>query len=87
MIPLAKVPYVTIQKRGIIGFNASAHAELGSPKAVELLFDKTERIIGIRGVDPNAEHAYSIRVSGGVAAPVRWTDSLTITRPSPSSLR
>jgi hypothetical protein len=23
----------------------------------------------------------------GVAAPVRWTDSLTITRPSPSSLR
>jgi hypothetical protein len=61
MVPLAKAPYVTIQKRGTLSFNASAQAALGSPVAIELLYDPEERVIGVRGVEPTVEHAYPIR--------------------------
>lgn len=61
MIPLVKTPSVTIQKRGMMSFNKAAHVALGSPKAVELLFDKTRKIIGIRPVDPEVDHAYPVR--------------------------
>lgn len=61
MIPLVKKPSVTIQKRGTLSFNKAAHVALGSPKAVELLYDKTRKIIGIRPVDPTIEHAYPMR--------------------------
>lgn len=45
---LLEEPAVTIQKRGVLSINASAYQELGRPTAVELLFDREERIIGIR---------------------------------------
>lgn len=61
MIPLVKKPSVTIQKRGTLSINQAAFVALGSPKAVELLFDKTRRIIGMRPVDPTVEHAYPMR--------------------------
>lgn len=61
MVPLKKAPYVTIQKRGTMSFNAAAHAALGNPEAVELLYDRDERIIGVRSVDPGVEHAYPLR--------------------------
>lgn len=61
MIPLVKKPSVTIQKRGTFSFNKAAFVALGSPKAVELLFDKTRKVIGIRPVDPEVEHAYPMR--------------------------
>ena len=61
LIPLVKKPSVTIQKRGILSFNKAAYVALGSPKAVELLFDKSRRIIGIRPVDPTVDHAYPMR--------------------------
>ena len=61
MIPLSKQPFVTIQKRGIMSFNAAAYAALGSPDAVELLYDPDAKIIGVRGVSPEVEHAYPIR--------------------------
>lgn len=65
MVPLIKTPYVTIQKRGTMGFNAAAHAALGSPQAIELLFDPHDRIMGVRAVDPHAQHAYPIRPNSG----------------------
>jgi hypothetical protein len=65
MVPLAKAPYVTIQKRGTMSFNAAAHAALNSPEAIELLYDPEERIIGVRGVDSSAEHAYPLRIMPG----------------------
>lgn len=61
MVPLKKAPYVTIQKRGTMSFNAAAHAALGQPEAVELLYDPSEKIIGVRKVDPAVEHAYPLR--------------------------
>jgi len=67
MVPLVKTPYVTIQRRGTMGFNAAAHAALGSPEAIEFLFDPQERVIGVRAVDPSAQHAYAIRPNNGDA--------------------
>lgn len=61
MVPLKKRPYVTIQKKGVISLNASAYHEMGEPEAVEFLFDEDAQIVGLRGVDPNVEHAYGIR--------------------------
>ncbi len=65
MVPLKAAPYVTIQKRGSMSFNRSAHAALGSPEAVELLYDPDEKIIGVRAVEATVEHAYPIRPTGG----------------------
>ena len=61
MVPLKKAPFVTIQKRGTRSFNAAAHAALGNPEAVELLYDPSEKIIGVRAVAPEVEHAYPLR--------------------------
>lgn len=65
MVPLADKPYVTIQKRGNIAMNKSAHVALGEPKAVELLYDPVEKVVGVRGVDEAVEHAYPLRSQGG----------------------
>jgi hypothetical protein len=64
MIPLVKKPSVTIQKKGTMSFNKAAQVALGSPEAVELLYDKEAKIIGIRAVDPAVEHAYPMRPQG-----------------------
>lgn len=65
MIPLARDPYVTIQRRGIISINAAAFELLGAPKAIELLYDPDEHIIGFRAVDEHEEHAYAFREASG----------------------
>ena len=61
MIPLVKQPTVTLQKRGTLSFNKAAHVAMGSPEAVELLYDRAQKIIGIRAVPPEVEHAYPMR--------------------------
>jgi hypothetical protein len=68
MIPLANQPYVTVQKRGTISMNKSAHALLGDPDAVELLYDADAKVMGFRAVPETVEHAYAIRAMGGKAA-------------------
>ncbi|TQM01618.1 hypothetical protein [Pseudonocardia kunmingensis] len=68
MVPLANQPYVTVQKRGTISMNKSAHALLGDPGAVELLYDATAKVMGFRAVAETVEHAYAIRAMGGKAA-------------------
>ena len=67
MLPLRAEPQITILRRGTISLNKSAHMALGSPAAVELLYDVDEQIIGLRPVDPRAKDAYVIRepTSGG----------------------
>lgn len=63
MVPLKREPHVTIQRRGTMSLNKSAHVALGSPDAVELLYDSTDRIVGLRPADPRADHAYPVRAS------------------------
>jgi hypothetical protein len=64
MIPLVRQPAVTIQKRGGLSFNKAAHVAIGSPEAVELMYDRDEMIIGVRPVEREVEHAYPMRPQG-----------------------
>lgn len=61
MLSLQAQPSVTVQRRGSMTLNQSALQALGQPDAVELLYDRTASIIGLRGVDPRAETAYQVR--------------------------
>lgn len=63
-VPLVKRPEVTIQASGSLSMNASAHHALGKPEAVEMLYDREQRVIGIRAVSPEAPNAYPLRAVG-----------------------
>jgi hypothetical protein len=61
MVAQAGQPAVTIQKRGkAMTLNEAAFHALGRPEAVELLFDREARILGIRAVSPDAETAQPV---------------------------
>lgn len=62
--PLAKVPQVTIQQRGLISLNRSAYAAIGNPEAVELLFDADRKIVGLRPTVVSNPNAYPVRPQG-----------------------
>src|SRR5579859_2525050 len=57
-------PTVSIQRRGIMSLNLAGFTALGSPEAVELLYDRDRSLVGVRAVDPSAPSAYTIRSSG-----------------------
>lgn len=59
----ASDPYITIQKRGVISLNRAAFGALGAPQAVELLYDRTARVVGLRAADPRADDAYQVRAT------------------------
>lgn len=54
-------PEVTIQRKGVFSLNRAAYEALGGPDAVELLYDREERLIGIRKVTPDTPHSYTVR--------------------------
>lgn len=58
---LVKVPEVSIQSSGSVSLNAAAAHLIGEPEAVEMLYDRDQRVIGVRGVEPEAAHAYQMR--------------------------
>jgi hypothetical protein len=58
-------PWVTIQKRGTISLNRSAYEMVGSPAAVELLYDADSRIVGLRECDPRDRDAVRVRSPTG----------------------
>ncbi len=61
--PAIKAPAVTLMQRGQLSINDAAFAELGSPKAVELMYSRPDRLIGIQAVDPAEPHAYIPRTA------------------------
>ncbi|MHB8466743.1 MAG: hypothetical protein ACYDH6_19230 [Acidimicrobiales bacterium] len=63
--PDEQEPWVTIQKAGGISFNNAAFEALGEPKAIELLFNRKQRILGVRSVDSSVPHAYKVQAPGG----------------------
>jgi len=62
--PITGDPAVTIQKRGTLSLNVPAYKALGSPEAVELLYDRDQNLMGLRKVDPATDHAYIVRPLG-----------------------
>src|SRR5665811_946221 len=59
--PVATVPSVTIQKRGLISLNRAAFDLIGAPGAMELLWDEERRVIGLRAAPIDKPNAYPAR--------------------------
>jgi len=62
--PSPSVPTLTIQRRGMLSLNRGSYEALGKPAAVELLFNRERRAIGIRPADPATPRAYAVRSQG-----------------------
>jgi hypothetical protein len=62
--PRTPDPAVTIQKRGTLSLNAAAYIALGSPEAIELLYDREQRLIALCGIEASSESAYPLRPMG-----------------------
>ena len=65
--PVVREPVVALQRRGVLSLNRAAYELLGEPAAVELLFDRAGRRIGLRPVVGDAPHAYRVRKQPGSA--------------------
>lgn len=55
--------YVTMNPKGDIVLSRVTHEMLGAPKAFLLMFDRTNRRIGLKPTQPAMRHAYPVRVS------------------------
>ena len=60
----SKHPYVTMQRKGPFSFNQPAFELMGSPEAVELLYDRDTQRVGFRPVDPGRPRAFPVRAQG-----------------------
>jgi hypothetical protein len=58
-------PSVGIHKRGNLALNRAAVEALGSPGAVEVLYDEDARLIGLKAAKPSAS-TYPIQTKGSV---------------------
>jgi hypothetical protein len=54
-------PFISIQRNGIIALNRSAFALLGEPEAVELLYDRDAKRVGVRSCDAKAPNGHAVR--------------------------
>lgn len=59
--PVATVPSVTIQKRGLFSLNDAAAQLLGDPEAVQFLWDAQKRLIALRAARLDEPNAYPLR--------------------------
>jgi len=63
--PIAGSPFVTIQREGrVMTINRAAYEMLGSPEAVELLYSRENRVIGLRKVSKKEPYAFPLRPQG-----------------------
>ena len=64
-IAIAGSPFATIQRGGrVMTINRVAYEMLGGPEAVELLYNKQNRVIGLRQVSPKEPYAFPLRGQG-----------------------
>jgi len=60
----SKHPYVTIQRRGPFSFNKAAYQLMGSPEAVEILYDRDTERIAFLPVSGESPRAFPMRAQG-----------------------
>src|SRR5215210_7119195 len=64
-IAIAGSPFATIQRGGrVMTINRVAYEMLGGPEAVEMLYSKPNRVIGLREVSPKEPYAFPLRGQG-----------------------
>lgn len=61
MIPLAKAPSLTIQKRGVISLDKAVRNQVDNAQKVELLYDHDRNVIALRAAEDSSPHAYAMR--------------------------
>lgn len=59
-----KSPMVTLQRGGPFSLNKAAHHLVGSPEAVELLYDKENELIGFKPASSSSPRAFPVRPQG-----------------------
>lgn len=55
---------VSLNGRGQFVFNKKAVRELGEPAAVVLYYERSNRLIGVKGSLPDVEHSYELKLQG-----------------------
>lgn len=60
----SKIPMVTVQKDGEFSMNKAAHDAIGAPEAVELLYDREEKLIAFRPTAPDGALAFNVKPQG-----------------------
>lgn len=61
---VAKTMRVSLNERGGFAFNQKVYDDLKQPKAIEMYFDKINKLVGIKSCDPEADHAYEMKQQG-----------------------
>ena len=61
VLPGKQEPALTVQRDGVLLLNDAAHMALGAPDAVELLYARRERVMGIRAAGASTPDAYRVR--------------------------
>lgn len=56
-----KIPYVTIQRDGVISFNLAAYEALGKPAVVKLGYSQQRKIIAVKPSDPAVPKSIEMR--------------------------
>ncbi|PLS85255.1 MAG: hypothetical protein CYG60_13610 [Actinobacteria bacterium] len=64
-VPSTSKPWVTLQKGGLLSINTMAYQKIGSPEAVEVLYNKAERKIALRPAPMDSPRAFPVRKQGG----------------------
>jgi hypothetical protein len=54
----------TLLAKGNLSLNRPAHEGIGEARAVQLLYDPDERIVGLRPVEPGTPDSYDVRMKG-----------------------
>lgn len=60
--------YVTMNPKGVIAMSRTTYETFGSPEAVLLLFDRTNRRIGLKPTRRAMRNAYPVLISGRCGA-------------------
>lgn len=55
---------VSLNPRGSFTLNRKAFEALNEPETVELYFDKTSRLVGMKACSPELRHAYPVKKQG-----------------------
>ena len=61
---VAKTMRVSLNERGGFALNQKVFDDLKQPKAIEMYFDKINKLVGIKACDPEETHAYEIKQQG-----------------------
>jgi len=57
--------HVTLNQKNVIFLNRNVHSRLGEPRAVVLMFDKVNSVIGIRPTEPGKKNAFPVKKRPG----------------------